>query len=116
MEEYTEEQMDEIIKNHSQDLLRELPEHIMVKAIDLIKKAISEEDQLKIRRAFEKDPNGWYIAHHMGLGLDVRNYIRLHLGHDESVFGFWGLDGYWSPITEFAVGAREYPVKKPTDA
>jgi hypothetical protein len=113
---YTDEQLVEMNKNHNRGIFDGPPENVMLEAIELIKNAISEEDHLKIIRDIKKDPDSWSYIHHMGLGMDVRNYIRMHLEYDESVFGIWGLDDYWSTIVECAVGARKYPVTKTTNA
>lgn len=71
-------------------------------AVNRLKREIPEPIKEMFRNAIEADPLGWWVAHHFGLGMSIRNSLRKG-GIDDSLVPSGDLEDYWVPAVEAAL-------------
>jgi hypothetical protein len=80
-------------------MLRQLMEFHMRKISVPIRSHISDETMRDVKNAMDQNPKEWWIGHHHGFGMDIRNLFR------EGGFD-WGpieMDDLWIGLVERAV-------------
>lgn len=86
MEPYHEENNPQLVHNAVAYLANQLP-------IDVAR---------RLRAEMNKDPQLWWVPHHLHGGMWVRNNLRLQ-GFGETTLGVHNLDDYYVPIWEKAI-------------
>jgi hypothetical protein len=96
---------------YNDDRLAELPQWIVEKSVEAIKKKLLQDDLEGLIKEYIEKPGTWWSKYHFWAGMTLRNLLRDNVCLDDklpkNLPGGW--DNYYVPLLEIAIGVREMP-------
>jgi hypothetical protein len=80
-------------------MLYSVPSSEKTKAVQYLIDHIPDETMIDVKNAMDQNGKDWWIGHHHGFGMDIRNLLR----QGEFEWGPDDLDNLWVGLVERAV-------------
>ena len=98
-----------INREYWESKVKEMPKDFLIKAVEFVKKELSEKTKEEIRKVIETQGiDDWIAGYHFNWGMAMRNALRdAGFSDDELPDKNW--DDYYHQVIEIALGMRELP-------
>lgn len=86
--------------------VRKMKPEAREKALQILRDNLLDAVKAKVKEAYKKEPDDWWVSYHFSWGMGVRNLLR-QKGASEKELGIDNLDDYYIVLVEQALGLED---------